>query len=100
MQRLDEWVAGRPLYFDAALHVAADHGLELWYTANFRGHALWALDEVHLDYMTRYVASQHRSTEFPSTPGARQLADKLPAWLTSHKNRDDIVRVLRRMARP
>lgn len=98
VQRLSAWPPGEPLPFRAAHAAVVSHRLDLWYEAPCCGETLWALDEVHLDYLARFVASRHRSAEFPSPPGCRQLADKFPAWLVAAKYRDEVLRVLARLA--
>lgn len=71
--------------------------LELWFSTNFRGHILWALDRDHLDYLARFVASTNRARDFPSHAGSRQLADKLPSWMVSAKNRPGVLDALARL---
>lgn len=61
------------------------------------GNRIWALNERHLDYIELFVQSKDRDGEFPSLPGRRQLADKLPAWLTSAKHRAEVVRAIQRL---
>jgi hypothetical protein len=66
-------------------------GARLWLeTTCCGGRRLWALNQRHLEYMDRFVRSKNREREFPSPPGNRQLADKLPAWMTSRKHREDV----------
>jgi ribosomal protein S27E len=73
-------------------------GARLWLeTTCCGGRRLWALNERHLDYLRAFVASVDRSREFPSEPGGRQLADKLPAWLVDAKHRTEVLRALDRL---
>jgi hypothetical protein len=73
-------------------------GERLWLaTECCGGKPLWALNQRHLDYLEGFVRSRDRDREFPSVPGDRQLADKLPAWLTSQKHRDEVLRAIRRL---
>ncbi|ONF71350.1 hypothetical protein [Amycolatopsis keratiniphila] len=69
-------------------------GLELWLQAPCKGEILWAYREAHLDYLERYVASGLRE-QAPNRNSS--LASRLPAWIKSAKNRDDVVRALSRM---
>jgi hypothetical protein len=62
-----------------------------------RGRRLWALNHAHLDYIEAFVRSTERDRDFPSPPGRRQLADKLPAWLTQRKHRDEVLRAIDQM---
>jgi hypothetical protein len=65
-------------------------GLPLWLAVPFRGHVLWAINADHLTFMENYVAASLRETG----PGNSRLASRLPAWIKSAKNRDDILRSL------
>lgn len=58
------------------------------------GKRLWALNEVHLDYLAGFVAETQRNREFPSPSGGRQLAYKLPKWMKLAKNRREILRAI------
>ncbi|GAA4430819.1 hypothetical protein GCM10023148_35700 [Actinokineospora soli] len=69
-------------------------GLELWLQIPFRGHVLWAYHEEHLDFLERYVAAAVRERQ-PNRNSS--VASRLPAWIKSAKNRDDILRALARM---
>jgi hypothetical protein len=73
-------------------------GASLWLeTECYGGNRLWAVNESHLGYIRAFVASTDRTREFPSPPGDRQLADKLPAWLVAAKHRDEVLRALDRL---
>ena len=73
-------------------------GARLWLeTECCGGHRLWALNERHLDYLHAFVRSNDRTGEFPSPPGNRQLADKLPAWMVEAKHRGEVLRALDRL---
>lgn len=65
----------------------------LWLEIEFRGERLWALNEQHLSFMEDYVAAGVRETgSFNST-----IASRLPAWVKSGKNRDDLLRALAKL---
>jgi hypothetical protein len=73
-------------------------GASLWLeTECCGGKRLWALNERHLDYIERFVRSSNRDAEFPSVAGHRQLADKFPAWLTTRKHRNEIIKAIQRL---
>ncbi len=75
-----------------------EFGAKLWLeTTCCGGHRLWALNVRHLDYIERFVRSTDRDSEFPSLPGHRQLADKLPPWMVSHKHREEVTRAIDRL---
>jgi hypothetical protein len=61
------------------------------------GKRLWALNRSHLDYLAGYVAETQREREFPSPPGKRQLASKLPKWMKLAKDREEILRAIDRL---
>ncbi|WP_410601287.1 hypothetical protein [Amycolatopsis sp. lyj-90] len=69
-------------------------GLELWLQTPCKGETLWAYHERHLDYLERYVAAGLRE-QVPNRNSS--LASRLPAWIKSAKNRDDVLRALSRM---
>ena len=73
-------------------------GARLWLeTECCGGKRLWALNERHLDYLADYVSETQREREFPSPPGDRQLAYKLPKWMKLAKNREEILRAVDRL---
>lgn len=63
------------------------------------GNVLWALNEPHLDYLERFVRSTSRDREFPSSPGNRGLAYKLPKWMQLARNRQELLRTISRLRR-
>ena len=71
---------------------------QLWLSAECcGGHQLWAVNARHLDYLTDYIGETQRNRAFPSPPGDRQLAYKLPAWMKAAKHRDEVLRTLARL---
>jgi len=77
---------------------APELGLPLWLTAECcGGQVLWALNEPHLDYLARFVASANRDRDFPSPSGNRGLAYKLPKWMQVAKHRDEVLHELERL---
>ncbi|MEU6858945.1 hypothetical protein AB0B28_08750 [Glycomyces sp. NPDC046736] len=65
----------------------------LWLETDFRGERLWAVNEQHLRFLEDYVAAGVRETgSFNST-----LASRLPAWIKSAKNRDDLLKTLAKL---
>lgn len=61
------------------------------------GNVLWALNEPHLDYLERFISSTTRDRDFPSPPGARGLAYKLPRWMQLARNRQELLRTISRL---
>jgi len=69
--------------------------LPLWLQAGCRGHVLWAYNVQHLDLLESWVAARLR--ERRAVPGSLSMLARLPAWVTSAKNRDDVLRAIHRM---
>jgi hypothetical protein len=67
--------------------------VRLWLEVDFRGERLWAVNEQHLSFLEDYVSARIRETSsFNST-----IASRLPAWIKSGKNRDDLLRALAKL---
>jgi ribosomal protein S27AE len=65
----------------------------LWLEVDFRGERLWAVNEEHLDFLESYVAAGVRET----SPFNSTIASRLPAWIKSGKNREDLLRALAKL---
>lgn len=63
----------------------------LWLQAPFRGEVVWAFNERHLAELRAHVAADLREH---GTGTTRSTFARLPAWLTSAKNRDEVLAVL------
>jgi hypothetical protein len=63
----------------------------LWLQISCCGEILWAYNGKHLDFLEEFVGAELRG----SHPGP--LASKLPAWLQSAKNRDEILGCIRKL---
>lgn len=73
-------------------------GLSLWLREECcGGQLLWANNALHLDYLLRFIASKERDRDFPSPPGNRGLAYKLPKWMQLASNRDELLRAGERL---
>lgn len=63
----------------------------LWLQINCCGKRLWAYNEKHLDFIENYVAAKLRER----TPNKnRSLSSRLPKWIKSAKNRDEILKAI------
>ncbi|SDR22916.1 hypothetical protein SAMN04489764_4261 [Thermostaphylospora chromogena] len=69
--------------------------LPLWLQANCRGYTLWAYNVHHLDLLESYIAARLR--ERRAMPGSMSMLARLPVWMKSAKNRDEVLRVISRM---
>lgn len=75
-------------------------GTRLWLTTECcGGRLLWALNEGHLDVLERFVSSTDRDRDFPSPPGNRGLASKLPKWIGLAANRAELLRAIATLRR-
>jgi hypothetical protein len=59
------------------------------------GNVLWALDEVHLDFLERYVSATLRE----QGRGNGSLASRLPRWIKAAENRGVVSAGLARLRR-
>jgi hypothetical protein len=74
-------------------------GLELWLQTPCCGEVLWALNPDHLAFLTDFVSARLRERA-PSDVQFRnkRLTSRLPRWMTSAKNRHEVLRGLERLA--
>lgn len=69
-------------------------GCELWYTTSCTGELLWAINDRHLEFLETYLSASLRSRQ-PNIN--RSLASRLPAWMTSTKNRAEVLKCIARL---
>ena len=70
-------------------------GMELWFLTSFQGKPVWALNREHLMYLIDYLSADLR--EKPSGRAKKTQADHLPTFMKTSKNRERIVRLLKKM---
>ena len=70
-------------------------GLELWFLTSFQGKPVWALNREHLAYLIDYLSADLR--EKPPGRAKMTQADHLPTFMKTAKNRERIVKLLRKM---
>ncbi len=68
--------------------------LPLWLQISCCGKTLWAYNETHLDFLENYVKAKLRERT-PNTN--KSLASRLPNWIKSAKNRDEILKCIKRL---
>jgi len=71
-------------------------GLELWLVKPCLKDAIWAYNEAHLQFLEEFIAASLRSR--PDQAGYiyhHSIGSRLPRWMTSAKNRDQVLRVIR-----
>lgn len=84
---------GRPWYDEA---VDDYFNYRLWLQAPCCGHTLWAYNLRHLDFIEAYARSQHRERSRDDRYGwsNRSLFSRLPKWMQSRKNRNEIIKAI------
>lgn len=70
-------------------------GLELWFLTSFQGKAVWALNREHLAYLIDYLSADLR--EKPLHLPRKTQADHLPTFIKTAKNRQRIVKLLKKL---
>ena len=70
-------------------------GLELWFLTSFQGKPVWALNREHLAYLINYLSADLR--EKPSGSQKKTQADHLPTFMKTAKNRERIVKLLKKL---
>lgn len=74
-------------------------GASLWMKTRCCGHSLWAFNRRHLELLENYVEAKLRERrEYEESGWAnRSLVSRLPAWMKSAKNREEILKGLVRL---
>lgn len=72
--------------------------LGLWLQTPCAGRVLWALNKDHLEFLRSFVGAHLRERR-PNEYGwsNQSMAGRLPRWMTSAKNRDEVLRCVRRL---
>ena len=70
------------------------YDLDLWLTILCRGETLWAYNREHLDFLEQYISSTLRLRPDGCNTS---LQSRLPHWILSSKNRDDVVKAIGRL---
>lgn len=66
--------------------------LPLWIQTTCCSETLWAFNARHLDFLEAYVSAELREGQ-----GHGTVASKLPRWLMSAKNRNEVLRCIGRL---
>jgi ribosomal protein S27AE len=76
-------------------------GESLWLQIPFGREVLWAYNQRHLALMTAYIRASLREHERNPQFGWRNssLLNRLPRWMTSKKNRAEILKLLEKLRR-
>ncbi len=65
--------------------------LPLWLEISCCGEKLWAYNEKHLAFLERYVSAKLRER---TKKGRNSFLSKLPKWMKTAKNRDEILKAI------
>jgi hypothetical protein len=73
--------------------------LPLWLSTPCCGKVLWAYNVQHLDFLEDFVKARLRERTKDDMYGwsNRSLASRLPKWMQSAKNRDEVLRCIARL---
>lgn len=71
-------------------------GLELWFLTSFQGKMVWALNRGHLAYLIDYLSADLRDKP-AGIQTMKTQADHLPTFMKTAKNRERIVKLLKKM---
>jgi hypothetical protein len=71
-------------------------GLPLWLVGEIKGDTIWAYNISHLKEIQSYVSAKLR--ERTTDRYKMTMVEKLPDFIKKTKNRDDIIKVLERLA--
>jgi len=84
--QMPEIYQGREPYFN----------LELYFMDDYRGQQVWALNREHLSYLLDYISADLRENSMYFQV-IRTASHPIPKYMKEAKNRDGIVRLLRKM---
>ena len=70
-------------------------GLELWFLTFFQGDTVWELNRGHLAYLIDDLSADLR--EKPLGSPKRTQSDHLPTFMKTAKNRERIVKLLKKL---
>jgi hypothetical protein len=75
-----------------------DGSLSLWLQTPCCGHILWAFNYAHLSYLESYVEAEQRDrTQTTYGWSNSSLASRLPKWMIASKNRDDVLKAIKKL---
>ncbi|MFB7139553.1 hypothetical protein ACFCYN_07875 [Gottfriedia sp. NPDC056225] len=69
-------------------------GVSLWLKTSCCSNTLWAYNNEHLDFLENYVSASIRE-QLPNIN--RSLASRLPSWIKSAKNRESILKCIKKL---
>ncbi|MBK8954117.1 MAG: TFIIB-type zinc ribbon-containing protein [Saprospiraceae bacterium] len=70
--------------------------LPLWLQAEFEGNIFWAYQMDHLKLLETHVAAKLRERN-QQLFNVKSIGARLPRWMTTAKNRDEILKLIRKL---
>jgi predicted RNA-binding Zn-ribbon protein involved in translation (DUF1610 family) len=77
--------------FDPAFHY------KLFFQSNVKGHQLWAFNRKHLSFLENWVGANLREKSDQNNCVPSTLETRLPKWMISHKNREAVLKALKKL---
>lgn len=71
-------------------------GLPLWLQKAFPEGVLWAYNFEHLNFLEHHIAAELREKSLDNIL-SRPISSRLPKWMTTEKNRKEILLVLKKL---
>jgi hypothetical protein len=68
----------------------------LWLKTSVHQNVVWVLNREHLDFLEHFIQADLREERMPER-SSRRLSSALPFWMLAAKNRDDVVRALKKL---
>jgi ribosomal protein S27AE len=76
--------------------IEPNFGYPLYYQSSFNGKLIWAINRQHLQYLIDYLEADLREKP-KDRRGMKTQADHLPTFMKLAKNRERIVKILKKM---
>lgn len=69
--------------------------LPVWLQTEFSGEVLWAYNLEHLDFLAAHVGAKLRERTGANRP--RSIGSRLPRWMTSAANREEVLKTIEKL---
>ena len=69
-------------------------GLPLWISSNFKDYIFWAYNYEHLNYLKLYISAEIRES---NNRTHWTMIEKLPVWMSSAKNREKLMKIIKEL---
>jgi hypothetical protein len=68
----------------------------LWLRMSCHKNVLWVLNRPHLEFLEQFIGAELREERMEEN-SSRRLSSALPRWMLAAKNRNDVLRCLRKL---